>query len=166
MQESIDEWLKKGQTLLNIGNPRDAMVIYDKILVKNPQQKEALLKKGNILGKLARYNHAIIHYDKIISQDKENILALINKGLAHHYLEQYDTAIKCYNTVLAIKPNNVLTLYNKASSLVKSNQTKEGLQVLSDVIKINSSYKIKAECDIDFKEIRKSNEFKKIISQI
>ena len=165
MQESIDEWLKKGQTLLNIGNPRDAMIIYDKILAKNPQQKEALLKKGNILGKLARYNHAIIHYDKIISQDKENILALINKGLAHHYLEQYDTAIKCYNTVLAIKPNNALTLYNKASSLVKSNQTKEGLQVLSDVIKIDSSYKIKAECDIDFKEIRKSNEFKKIILQ-
>ena len=166
MQESFEEWLKKGQTLLNIGNLRDAMVIYDKILVKNPQQKEALLKKGNILGKLARYNHAIIHYDKIISQDKENILALINKGLAHHYLEQYDIAIKCYNTVLAIKPNNALTIYNKASSLVKSNQIEEGLQVLSDAIKLDLSYKIKAECDIDFKEIKKSNEFKKIILQI
>ena len=165
MQETIEELLQRGQTLLNLGNPRDAMIIYDKILAENPQQTEALLKKGNILGKIARYNQAIIQYDKIISQDEENVLALINKGLAHHYLEQYNTAINCYNKVLTIKPNNTVTIYNKASSLVKSNRMEEGLEVLSNVIKLDSSYKVKAECDIDFKEIKKSNEFKKIILQ-
>ena len=166
MQETIDELLQKGQMLLNIGNPRDAMIIYDEILRKNPQQKEALLKKGNILGKLARYNQAITHYDKIISQDKENILALINKGLAHHYLEQYDIAISCYNKVLTIKPNNTVTIYNKASSLVKSNRIKEGLEVLSNVIKLDSSYRVKAKYDIDFEEIKKLNDFKKTILQV
>lgn len=165
MQESISDLLHKAQTMLNLGNPKDAMNIYDKILSMEPQQTDALIKKGNILGKLGKYEEAILHYDKAISKDNQNILAIINKGLAHHYLEQYDIAINCYNKILTIKPNSTLTIYNKASSMIKSNRVKEGLELLSKAIKLDYSYKAKAECDIDFQHIRKMNEFKKIILQ-
>ena len=163
MKDSIGDLLKRGQTLLNLGNPKEAMTIYSKILAQNPNHIEGLLKKGNILGKLARYEQAIIHYDKVLSQESENVLALLNKGLAHHYIGEYDIALVCYNKVLAIKPKNTTALYNKASSLVKSNKIKEGLDILSDVIKKDFSFKAKAKFDIDFQEIRKLNEFKEII---
>ncbi len=161
MSESIESLLKSGQTSLNLGNPKDAMVFYDQVLAIDPQHIEALLKKGHILGKLARYQQAIIHYDNVLSQE-ENLLALLNKGLAHHYIGQCDVAIDCFDKVLKDKPKNTTALYNKASSLVKSGRIDDGLKILSDVIKLDFSFKAKAKSDIDFEGIRKLNEFKEI----
>ncbi|MCE2614356.1 MAG: hypothetical protein LVO36_00480 [Nitrosopumilus sp. (ex Thoosa mismalolli)] len=64
MQNNIGKLLEEGQTLPNLGNPKEASVVYDKILFQDPENKEALLKKGHILGKLARYQQAIIHMIK------------------------------------------------------------------------------------------------------
>ena len=158
----IDSLLKSGQTSLNLGNPKEALVFYEKVLAQVPYQMEALLKKGHILGKLARFDQAILCYDVVLSQEKGNLLALLNKGLAHHYIGQYEIALKCYDEVLNEKPQNTTALYNKASSLIKSDKTKEGLKILSQVIKLDFSFKAKAKFDIDFEEIRHLNEFKKL----
>jgi len=162
MSETIESLLKNGQTLMNLGNPKEAMVFYDKILAQDPNHIVALLKKGHILGQLARYEQAIIQYDNVLFQEK-NLLALLNKGLAHHYLGQCDIAIDCYDQVLKVKPNNPTTLYNKASSFIKSGKIQEGINILSEVIKLDFSFKEKAKFDIEFEEIRKLNEFKEII---
>ena len=162
MSETIESLLKSGQTSLNLGNPKDALMFYDKVIEREPGHIAALLKKGNILGKLGRYDHAIIYYDKVLIQE-ENLLALLNKGLAHHYIGQYNIAIECFNKVLEVKPKNTTALYNKASSLIKSGKIQEGIKILSDVVKLDSSFKNKAKFDIDFQGIRKLNEFKEII---
>ena len=81
MPEPIESLLKNGQTLLNLGNPKDALAYYDKVLEIDPKHITALLKKGNILGKLGRFDHAILCYDKVLVQE-ENLLAFLNKGLA------------------------------------------------------------------------------------
>jgi len=158
----IDSLLKSGQTSLNLGNPKEALVFYEKVLAQVPHQIEALLKKGHILGKLARFEQAIVCYDAVLSQEKENLLALLNKGLAHHYIAQYEIALKCYDEVLNEKPQNTTALYNKASSLIKYGRTKEGLEILSQVVKLDFSFKAKAKFDIDFEEIQHLNEFKKL----
>ena len=62
MDASIEELLKSGQTLLNTGNPKEAMTIYEKVLEISPNHIDALIKKGNILGKLGKYDNAILHY--------------------------------------------------------------------------------------------------------
>ena len=162
MPEPIESLLKNGQTLLNLGNPKDALVSYDKVLEIDPKHITALLKKGNILGKLGRFDHAILCYDKVLVQE-ENLLAFLNKGLAHHYIGQYKIAIECFDKVLDAKPKNTTALYNKASSLAKSGKIQEGIKMLSVVVKLDSSFKNKAKSDIDFQEIRKLNEFKEII---
>ena len=162
MPETIESLLKNGQTSLNLGNPKDALVFYNKVLEIDPKHITALLKKGNILGKLGRFNHAIFCYDKVLIQE-ENLLALLNKGLAHHFIGQYKIAIDCFDKVLDAKPKNTTALYNKASSLTKSGKIQDGIKILSEVIKLDSSFKNKAKSDIDFQEIRKLNEFKEII---
>ncbi|HJM79132.1 MAG TPA: tetratricopeptide repeat protein [Nitrosopumilus sp.] len=160
----IENLLNKGQTSLNLNNPKEALSFYQKILDQNPLHLEALLKKGNIFGKFGKFNEAIICYDDVLSQDKENILALLNKGLCYHKIEQYDAAIECFNVVLSKKPQNKTALYNKSSSIMKSGKVKEGLAVLSELIKIDPSYKMQAKCDIDFVEIKLLNEFKDVTS--
>ena len=162
MSDAVESLLKNGQTLLNLGNPKDALAVYDKVLEIEPKHIPALLKKGNILGNLARFDHAILCYDKVLAQE-ENLLALLNKGLAHHYVGQYRIAIDCFDKVLDVKPKNTTALYNKASSLTKSGKIQNGIKILLEVIKLDSSFKDKAKSDIDFQEIRKLNEFKEII---
>ena len=160
---SIDNLLKQGQRNLNLGNPKEAMISFEKILEMQPNHIDALIKKGNILGKIGRYPQAIECYDMVLLQDKANILALVNKGLAHHYIQEYEAAILCYDMVLGINPKSTTALYNKASSLVKVGRIDEGLEILGDVAKMDFSFKAKAKFDIDFADIQKSNDFKKII---
>ena len=74
----------------------------------------------------------------------------------------YDIALQCYDMVLKEKPQNTTALYNKASSLIKSGKINDGLELLSQVIKLDFSFKAKAKFDIDFEEIQHLNEFKKL----
>ena len=122
-----------------------------------------LIKKGNILGKFARYHDAILSYNKVLEIQPENNLALINKGLALHYLEDYRNAIACYDLILKNKPDSSLTLYNKASSLIRNNEIPEGLENLKRAIKLDFSCKYKAQYDIDFEQVKKTPEFKKLL---
>ena len=160
----IERLLSEGQRSLNLDNPKEALSFYQKILDQNPTHLESLLKKGNIFGRFGRFDDAIICYDDVLLQEKENLLALLNKGLCHHNIEQYGLAITCFNLVLKIKPQNKTALYNKSSSIMKSGKIKEGLEILSELIKLDSSYKEQAKYDVDFVDIKLLNEFKEIIS--
>ena len=48
----IESLLKSGQTALNLGNPKDALAFYEKVLEQDPTNLQALFKKGNIFGNL------------------------------------------------------------------------------------------------------------------
>ena len=95
-------------------------------------------------------------------QEKENILALLNKGLCYHKIEQYNPAIECFDLVLKVKPDSKTGMYNMASSLIKSGKLTEGLELLSQLIKLDAAYKEQAKCDIDFIDIKNLNEFKAV----
>ena len=158
----IESLLKSGQTSLNLGNPKDALGFYQKVLDQDPTNLEALLKKGNIFGKFGKFEDAIICYDGVLVQEKENILALLNKGLCYHKIEQYIPAIECFDLVLKVKPDSKTGMYNMASSLIKSGKLTEGLKLLSQLIKLDGAYKEQAKCDIDFIDIKNLNEFKAV----
>ena len=70
----IESLLKSGQTSLNLGNPKEALAFYQKVLDIESHNIEALLKKGHILGKLARFDQAIVCYDDVLSQEQEIFL--------------------------------------------------------------------------------------------
>lgn len=163
MQQSVHELYNMGLTSLNLGNPKEALSYFSRVLKLEPDNKKALVKKGNVLGKLGKYSQAVSFYDKALAQEPDDFLALINKGLALHFLERYHEAISCYDMALQLKPNNVTALYNKSSSLIRQNKINEGLQILKTVVDQDFSYKAKAKFDIDFQEIKHLNEFKRLV---
>ena len=150
-------------TEFNLGNFKKALALFEQVLSQDPQHVMAQIKKGNILGKFARYSEAISCYDIVLGVEPQNALALINKGLALHYLGKYDEAIACYDAILSQKPDSVLVLYNKASSLVRKNDIPHGLEVLKKAIELDFSCKYKARADIDFEDIQKTLEFKRLV---
>ena len=75
----IENLLNKAQTSLNLGNPKEALSFYQKILDHNPKHLTALLKKGNIFGKFGKFNDAIICYDGVILQRKRKYFGIIKQ---------------------------------------------------------------------------------------
>lgn len=163
MKQGASESFRMGQRCLNLGNPKEALGYFYKVLEKEPSNKDAMIKIGNIFGKLGKYSDAILLYDRALQQNPDDLLALINKGLAFHFMKQYAEAIKCYDSVLKIKPDSAIALYNKASSLIQKNNTKEAFEVLTLAVRQDKAYKKMAKYDIDFQEVKNLIEFQKIV---
>lgn len=149
---------------INLGNPKQALTYFNKILQEQTNNTVALLKKGNILGKIGKYEQAVQIYDTILDKNPHNLLALVNKGLALHFLRKYDEAIRCYDKALQQKPTSMTILYNKASSLICKNDITHGLEILKKVISKDESFMEMAKHDIDFQKIKHQTSFKKIVA--
>ena len=65
---SLDELYKAGQRCLNLGNPKEALTYFDRILRIDSSHTQALVKKGNILGKLGKYKELVAIYDGAYSR--------------------------------------------------------------------------------------------------
>jgi len=159
-----DKIFKEGMMNWNLGNPKEAGKNFEKVLSIDPNHEESLVRLGNVLGKIGKYQDAITFYDKALKLNSKNLLALVNKGLCFHYLKQYDDAIQCFDDVLEEKPKNTTAIYNKISSLIKKGEIKQGIDLLSELVKIDYSFKYKAKFDIDFQHIKTNNDFQKIVA--
>ena len=161
--ESTETLLKKGIALRMTGSPRHSILYFDKILKIEPNHIEALINKGNALGRLGKYHEAIVYYDKVLKINPKNTLALINKGLSFHYLGQYDDAISCYDKILEINPHHANTLYHKACSIALQNDASQAINLLEKAISKDPTFRAKADRDLDFINLRQSEQFKKLV---
>jgi tetratricopeptide (TPR) repeat protein len=92
--------LGKGQTLLKLDKPDDALDCLDELLSIDPGNQEALIKKGAALERLQRLPEAIACYDKVISMDSSMTIAYLYKGAVFNRMERYSEALECYELAL------------------------------------------------------------------
>jgi tetratricopeptide (TPR) repeat protein len=59
-------------------------------------------------------------------------------GLTYYLLNEYDKAIKYFNHILETIPHNAGALYFRGCSKIKKGLVEEGIQDISNAIKINS----------------------------
>jgi tetratricopeptide (TPR) repeat protein len=97
---SVAELLSKGQTLMNLDQPGDALGCFDRALKKQPRNAEALLKKGTALERLRRMQEAIDAYDGAIAIDDSMTMAYLAKGGLCNRMERYSEALECYEKAL------------------------------------------------------------------
>ncbi len=93
-------WLGKGQALLNMNQPENALACFDEALALDPAHAEALIKKGIALEKMERNEEALETYDRAIAVDESMTLAWLHKGGLCNRLERYDDALRCYEQAL------------------------------------------------------------------
>lgn len=92
--------LAKGDTLLNLDKPGDALACFDEAVALDPQNADALVKKGTALEKLRRMDEAIACYDRAIAANSSLTTAYLYKGGAFNRLQRYEEALKCYEQAL------------------------------------------------------------------
>ncbi|MGH9999048.1 MAG: tetratricopeptide repeat protein [Nitrosopumilaceae archaeon] len=161
--QGIDKLFNKGIILRKTGNPKGSILYFNKVLEINPDHLDALLNKGHALGKIGKYNNALVCYGRVLKIDQNNVLGLINTGLCYHYLRDYEKAISHYDKILETYPQRANVLYHKACSKALQNMLDESIDLLEQAIKLDLTFRIKAQGDIDFDKIRGNDRFMKLV---
>jgi tetratricopeptide (TPR) repeat protein len=92
--------LAKGQSLLNLEKPAEALACFEEILQLEPNHGEALVKKGIALEQLERAEEALDCYDRAIAANADLTIAYLQKGGLFNRLERYEEALQCYEKAL------------------------------------------------------------------
>jgi tetratricopeptide (TPR) repeat protein len=92
--------LGKGQSLLNLDKPEEALACFEEVLTADPRHAEGLVKKGAALEKLRRLDEAAECYDRAITIDRNLTIAYLYKGGLFNRMERYGEALECYEQAL------------------------------------------------------------------
>ncbi|PYK96478.1 MAG: hypothetical protein DME19_19595, partial [Verrucomicrobia bacterium] len=92
--------LAKGQTLLSLDKPAEALACFDEIISLDPRNAEAFVKKGTALERLRRTEEALECYDRAIAVDRSLTTAYLYKGGVFNRLQRFEEALKCYEQAL------------------------------------------------------------------
>lgn len=92
--------LAKGQSLLNLDKPAEALACFDEILRADSTHTEALVKKGMALEQLRELDEALECYDRAIAANHDLTIAYLQKGGLFNRMERYEEALQCYEEAL------------------------------------------------------------------
>ena len=92
--------LSKGQTLLNLDKPEEALNEFEEALRLEPHSIEAWIKRGTALERLQRIDEAITSYDQAIAIDGSTATAYLFKAGVYNRQKKYAEALQCYEKAL------------------------------------------------------------------
>ena len=92
--------LGKGQTLLNLDQPEQALEHFEEALNIDPKNVEAWIKKGTALERLQRIDEAVAAYDQAIAADTSTATAYLFKAGVYNRQKKYAEALQCYEQAL------------------------------------------------------------------
>jgi len=92
--------LGKGQSLLNVEKPEEALACFEEVLALDARNPEALVKKGAALERLRKLNEAIECYDRAIEADSTMTIAYLYKGGLCNRMERFNEAWECCEQAL------------------------------------------------------------------
>jgi tetratricopeptide (TPR) repeat protein len=92
--------LGKGQSLLNLDKPDEALACFEEVLALQPDHAEAFVKKGMALERLRKPDEAIQSYDRAIELDSSITIAYLYKGGLFNRMERFSEAVECYEKAL------------------------------------------------------------------
>ncbi len=116
---------------------KNAENLYKQIIVKEPNNYDALRHLGILHQDLGNYEEAYNNYLKCITIKPNGFEALNNLGAVHVRNKNYQLALKCFNRSYEVNQNYVPTINNLASLYHKLNRPREALNMSSKAIKMH-----------------------------
>ncbi|MBS0287115.1 MAG: sulfotransferase [Proteobacteria bacterium] len=89
----------------------EAKIIYEKMLLDDPEDVNVVLHLGNVCLKLGKASDAIKHFEAGLELAPKSIDLLNQLGWALFKANQESRSKKCYHKVLSLKPGNVQALF-------------------------------------------------------
>ncbi len=125
--ESIDTYLRNGDTLVSIQQYPSAVVAYDEALRLEPNHVRALLGKASALAAMRSNDAALDTYRRVLTADPENDAAL--RGMPKILVAQarWRESLEAVEAFLHRRPNDVAALHLKGDILTNLGRRPEAL---------------------------------------
>ncbi|MGD9674805.1 MAG: tetratricopeptide repeat protein [Candidatus Nitrosocosmicus sp.] len=99
-EPNFDLLINMGVAYSKLGLLDKSLSSYEKILILDPQNTEALNNKASLYLDSKKYFHAMETLNKLLSIDKFNVKGLFNRGLCFYHLKRYDEALEDFQEAL------------------------------------------------------------------
>jgi tetratricopeptide (TPR) repeat protein len=96
--------MQKALTLLQAGEPGQAVPLLDTIVERAPDWAEGWNKRATILYVLDEYDRSLADIDKVLALEPRHFGALAGRGLIHIAREDYRAALDDYRRARAVNP--------------------------------------------------------------
>ena len=136
-QTELATLTQKGIALHQQGNFAEAQVMYEQILVIQPDHFDALQLLGVLFAQVKKYPQAVEFLSKALEINPNHAGANNNKGNALKELKQFDEALASYDQAIKINPDYVDAYINRGNLLRDLKQFDEALASYDQAIKIN-----------------------------
>jgi Flp pilus assembly protein TadD len=130
----------RGTVFLNLGNYRQAIEDYDKVVEINPKYAEAYNNRGTAYSNLGSYRQAIGDYDRAIEINPKYEKAYNNRGVASKHLGNYQQAIGDYDKAIEINPKYAEAYNNRGTAYSNLGSYRQAIGDYDKAIEINPKY--------------------------
>lgn len=131
---------KRGNTLLALKRPKQALNSFNQALLIKPDYVEALCGRGNALLSLNLPVEALASYDRAVRIKPGYAKAFYGRGNALLHLKCPELAVENYDKALMSKPDYVEALHNRGNALFLMNRFEQALDSYGRVFTIKPDY--------------------------
>jgi len=165
-KEDLADYLyDKGDYLSHLDRHEEALQVCNEMLKIKPKEPDFLYSKATVLSDLGKHNEALKTCEKgldIVPNDED---LLTHKGVILMDLNRNKEALSLFEQAIKINPIEELTWYNKACVLSILNKKDEALDALVVATSIEPENLEALSDEEDFDNIRKTEKFKRMLSQ-
>jgi len=139
-QTQIATLTQQGIALHQQGNFPEAQVIYEQVLLIQPNHFDALQLLGVLFAQVKKYPQAVEFLSKALEINPNHAGAYSNRGNALKELNRFDEALASYDQAIGIDPNHAGAYSNRGNALKELSRFDEALASYDQAIKINPNY--------------------------
>jgi tetratricopeptide (TPR) repeat protein len=132
-----NDFFEKGYRNYNLGNMKEAIDAYDKVIELEPSNSSAYNNRGIAKSALGKKVEAIADYNLAIKINPNYSSAYNNRGIAKSDLGKKVEAIADYNLAIKINPNNSSAYNNRGIAKSALGKKVEAISDYNLAIKIN-----------------------------
>jgi tetratricopeptide (TPR) repeat protein len=118
-----------------------AIVYYDSLLERNPEDEVALANKGHAFFHLGRFSEALACSDKALEIDQQDAVAWSVRALILSELGKLDDAIASHDKAIELDPKEWVFWYNKGNTLSSSGMHEEAIECYDKALELNPGVK-------------------------
>jgi len=119
---------------------KDSITIWDDVINKYPDLKDAFCNRGSAYGELGQWDKAIVDYSRMIEIDPKDRDGYYSRGVAYANLGQWEKAISNYTHAIEIDPKYPVAYYNQGIAFYNLRQIDEAIANYSRAIEIDPNY--------------------------
>jgi len=136
----------RGNALLELNRPKEALVNYDKAIALDANFTDAFNNRGNALFKLGRMDEAVASYEKAIALNPNSAKPFFNKGNVLRALKRLDDAISSYGRSIELKPDYAEAFNNRGNTFLDLRRFEEATADYVKAIRLNP-FLVEAYCN-------------------